>query len=82
MYHIFWIPKYRKNVLNGGLANRVKELLIQCAEVTNWKVQEVNVQVDNIHTIIQLDTKTSIARAVQLFKRGSSKKIREESFLS
>lgn len=78
MYHIVWIPKYRKRVLKGSLADRVRELLIQCAEVNNWQVHEMNVQADHIHAIVQLDTKTSVARAVQLFKGGSSKKIREE----
>ena len=35
-------------------------------------------QVDHIHAIVQLNTKVSVAKAVQLFKGGSSKKIREE----
>jgi len=78
MYHIVWIPKYRKRVLKGSLAARIKELLLQCAEINRWEVNEMNVQVDHIHIIVQLDTKTSVARAVQLFKGGSSKKIREE----
>ena len=78
MYHIVWIPKYRKRVLKGSLAIRIKELLLQCAEINHWEVQEMNVQVDHIHIIVQLDTKTSVARAVKLFKGGSSKKIREE----
>jgi putative transposase len=78
MYHIVWIPKYRKRVLKGALAERIKELLNQCAEVNRWEVHELNVQVDHIHAIVQLDTKTCVARAVQLFKGGSSKKIREE----
>jgi putative transposase len=78
MYHIIWIPKYRKRILKGMLADRIKELLIQCADVNNWQIQEINVQVDHIHAIVQLDTKTSVARAIQLFKGGSSKKIREE----
>jgi putative transposase len=38
----------------------------------------MNIQPDHIHVIVQLDTKTSVARAVQLFKGGSSKKLREE----
>ena len=78
MYHIVWIPKYRKRVLKGNLADRIKELLVQCAEVNSWQVHEMNVQVDHVHAIVQLDTKISVAKAVQLFKGGSSKKIREE----
>ena len=29
MYHIVWIPKYRKRVLKGNIAERLKELLPQ-----------------------------------------------------
>jgi putative transposase len=78
MYHIVWTPKYRKRVLKGVLAERIKELLIQCAEINRWEVHEMNVQIDHIHVILQLDTRTSVAWAVQMFKGGSSKKIREE----
>ena len=78
MYHIVWIPKYRKRVLKGVLAERIKELLLQCAEINRWEVHEMNVQIDHIHVILQLDTRTSVAWAVQMFKGGSSKKIREE----
>lgn len=49
MYHIVWIPKYRKRVLKGIIAKRVKELLHQCAEVNRWKIEELNIQEDHVH---------------------------------
>jgi putative transposase len=54
------------------------ELLKQCAEVNDWDIQELNIQVDHVHMLVQLKPDKSVAMAVQLFKGGSSKKIREE----
>lgn len=38
MYHLVWIPKYRKRVLTGSIARRIEELLRQCAEVNEWRI--------------------------------------------
>jgi putative transposase len=78
MYHIVWIPKYRKRILRGKLAARLRELFLECAEVNGWRIDELNIQVDHVHMLIQLTPAVSVSRAVQLFKGGSSKIIREE----
>jgi putative transposase len=78
MYHIVWIPKYRKRVLVGKIANRLKELFLQCAEMNRWEIHELNIQKDHVHMLIQLRQDISVSRAVQLLKGGSSKKIQEE----
>lgn len=78
MYHLVWIPKYRKRILKGKLVERLKELFYQCAEVNDWKIEELNIQLDHVHMLIQLKTTVSICKAVQLLKGGSSKKVREE----
>ncbi len=78
MYHLVWIPKYRKRILRGSIAKRIEELLRQCAEVNSWEIHELNIQVDHVHMLVQLKPSLSISKVVQLFKGGSSKKIREE----
>ena len=78
MYHLVWIPKYRKRVLRGPLAGRLYELLRQCAEMNGWQVEELNVQVDHIHLLVQLPPKEAVAHAMQLMKGGISKVIRQE----
>lgn len=78
MYHIVWIPKYRKRILRGAIAQRIKELLLQCSEVNRWEIDELNIQNDHVHMVVQLRPDVSISRAVQLFKGGSSKVIRTE----
>jgi putative transposase len=78
MYHIVWIPKYRKRVLQDKIARRIDMLLRECAEINKWEIHELNVQIDHVHMLVQLRPNISVSRAVQLFKGGSSKVIREE----
>ena len=78
MYHIVWIPKYRKRVLRGEIAKRIKELVEECADVNRWCIDEINIQPDHVHILVQLRPDISISKAVQLFKGKSSRIIRKE----
>ena len=72
-YHIVWLPKYRKRILTGQLSIRVSELLYECANFHDWKIEELNIQVDHIHILVQLKPNVSVSKVVQYFKGGSSK---------
>ncbi len=78
MYHLVWIPKYRKRILKGAIAKRLEELFRECAEVNEWEIKEINIQIDHVHMLIQLKPSISVSQAVQFFKGGSSKVIRSE----
>ena len=77
-YHLVWIPKYRKRVLIGKVAVRLRELLYEAAEVNRWWIHELSVQKDHIHMLVQLRPDQSVAHAVQIFKGGTSYAIRRE----
>ena len=77
-YHLVWIPKYRKRVLTGEIAVRIRDLFYQCATVNGWWVEELEVLPDHIHMLVQLKPNMSLAKAVQYFKGGSSRIIRKE----
>lgn len=77
LYHIVWIPKYRKRVLTGDIAKRIEKLIMECAEVNRWKIDELNIQQDHVHMLIQLKPDISVSKVVQLFKGKSSYIIRK-----
>jgi putative transposase len=77
-YQLVWIPKYRKRVLRGPLARRLYELPKQCAEMNQWTLEELSVQHDHVHLLIQLPPKQAVAQAMQLMKGGTSRVIRQE----
>ncbi len=78
LYYIVWIPKYRKRVLSGEIAVRIKELLQECADFNRWRIDELNIQRDHVHMLIQFRPDISVSKAVQLIKGKSSYMIRKE----
>jgi putative transposase len=78
MYHLVWIPKYRKRILRGIVAERLKELFQQCAEINQWAIEELNIQTDHVHMLVQIPPKVSVSHVVQMFKGGSSRVVRRE----
>jgi putative transposase len=78
LYHLVWTPKYRKRVLLGKVADRLNELFREAAHVNRWVIQELNIQRDHVHMLIQVEPKVSVARVVQMLKGGTSTKIRRE----
>ena len=78
MVHIVWIPKYRKRILEGALAIRIEELIRECADANRWQVEELNIQKDHVHLLLQFRPDVAISKMVQLLKGRSSKIIRAE----
>ena len=77
-YHLVWLLKYRKRVLVGKIAIRLEELFEECAFVNGWSIEELSIQKDHVHILVQITPSKSLSKVVQYFKGGSSKKIREE----
>jgi putative transposase len=78
LYHLVWIPKYRKKILAGGVAARLRGLIERTARQNAWPLIELNIQSDHVHALLQLDPSTSVSRAMQLLKGSSSIRLREE----
>ena len=77
-YHIVWIPKYRKRVLIGKLKTRLEVLIYQASEVNGWSIEELSIQRDHVHMLIQTKPDKSISSVVQIIKGGTSKVLRLE----
>ena len=78
MYHIVWIPKYRKKILQGKIKTRVEECLRECAEVNDWEIQELNIQLEHVHLMIQIPPSIRVCDVVQALKGSSSRIVRKE----
>lgn len=78
LYHLVWIPKYRKRVLIGKVAGRLKALLYEAAQVNRWWIHEMNIKEDHVHVLVQVRPAVSVAEVVQRFKGGTSMVLRRE----
>ena len=76
--HLVWIPKYRKRILIGKIAARLKQLLHQACDVNRWMLTEMSVNEDHVHILVQISPRESVAEVVKILKGGTSKVIRSE----
>ena len=77
-FHLVWIPKYRRRVMEGKLAARIEQLFRQACEVHDWQMHELSVQPDHVHLLLQIHPRQSVSKVVGLLKGGSSRALRKE----
>ena len=77
-YHVVWIPKYRKRVLRGKIAKRLRELMYQACRMNRWWVEELAIPIDHVHVLIQIKPKESLSDVIQVLKGGTSRVLRKE----
>ena len=77
-YHVVWITKYRKKILNDKIADRLKVLLMQGCSAKGITIIKGSVKTDHVHLLISANPSLSIAQIMQYLKGRSSKKLQEE----
>jgi putative transposase len=75
-YHLVWCPKYRRPVLIGRVADRLRELIAtKCAE-HGWTVEALEVMPDHVHLVVGCDPGTAPARVAHQLKGATSRTLR------
>ncbi|MBQ9082254.1 MAG: IS200/IS605 family transposase [Clostridia bacterium] len=77
-YHVVWCPKYRRKVLVGEIAERLKELIQTISAEIHADIIEMEVMPDHVHLLIEVDPQFGINRAVRHIKGTSSHALRNE----
>jgi len=77
-YHVVWCPKYRRKVLTGQIAERLKEIVQGVAAETEAEILEIDVMPDHVHLLCEVDPQFGIAKFVRLCKGRSSRLLRQE----
>ncbi len=78
-YHIVWIPKYRRRILNTGVKEYLKKLLVKILKgIPGVEIVEQNIQVDHIHTIMIIPPKYSVSDVIGRIKGQSASKLRKK----
>jgi putative transposase len=77
-YHLVWIPKYRRRVIQGKIAIRLKRLMYEACQMNGWWISEMSIQADHVHIVAEIPPHISVAEVVQIFKGGTSRVLRKE----
>lgn len=71
-YHIVWVPKYRYRVMQGKVKEEVEMCVREQSRQMNCEVQEMNVQADHVHLIVQVPPKLAISEYMGRLKGKSA----------
>ena len=77
-YHIVWITKYRKPVLRGEIAMRLRELVRQTCKTFDVYIISGHVSADHVHLLVSVPPNLSVSELVQRLKGRSSRRMMEE----
>jgi putative transposase len=74
-YHLVWITKYRKIILTGKIAERVRELIRLVCKNNEVEILAGHVSTDHIHLLVSVPPHLSVSKLVQYIKGFTSRKL-------
>ena len=78
-YHVIWIPKYRRRILNPGIKGYLAKVLpIVVGSIPGCEILKLNIKVDHIHMIIMIPPKFAVSDVIGRIKGKTSSLIRKK----
>lgn len=76
--HLIWIPKYRKKVLLGKVAERARDLLRRICIEHEVNIISGKIASDHVHVFVSYRPQVCISKLVQYLKGTSSRMLLQE----
>jgi len=73
-YHVIFVVKYRKPLLNS-YGDTIKQILNNISDQSDFNIQELEVDVDHVHLLIESVPKLSPLQVVRRLKQISTRRI-------
>ena len=77
-YHIVWVTKYRKPILNTRRAMRTRELIREICLAHSVTILKGHISKDHVHLLVSVPPQLSISTLTQYLKGKSSRKLLQE----
>jgi putative transposase len=74
-YHFVWATKYRRRVLTGDVAERVRELIRQTCEALEVRILSGVVSADHVHILVSAPPQWSPADLMRRIKGRTAKRL-------
>ena len=74
-YHLVWIPKYRKHILDKEVSDYIKTIFNKIAKEYEFRIDTMEVMEDHIHIFVEVPPRYSLARVVQIIKSISAREV-------
>jgi putative transposase len=76
--HVVWITKYRKPVLFGNVATRVRDLIREICKTMDVEILRGHVSKDHVHVFVSFPPHVSVSDLVKRLKGKTSRKLLSE----
>jgi len=77
-YHLVFVIKYRRKVIDDEISERLKEIFEYIAPSYKITLQEWNHDSDHVHILFRAHPKTEISKFINSYKSASSRLIKKE----
>ena len=77
-YHVVWITKYRKPILRGEIAVRLRELIRQTCATLDVYIEKGHIASDHLHLLVSVPPHVSVSDLMQRLKGRSSRLLLQE----
>ena len=77
-YHLIMCVKYRNEVINDAVSNRLKEIFEYIAPKYNILLEEWNHDADHVHVLFRGQPNSEIAKFINTYRSASSRLIKKE----
>jgi putative transposase len=74
-YHLVWIPKYRKEILDGEKREYLKEIFEKIAQEFEFEIDTIGIMEDHVHIFMGGPPRYSPAEMVQIMKSISAREV-------
>ncbi|MGE0009362.1 MAG: IS200/IS605 family transposase [Candidatus Babeliales bacterium] len=72
-YHLMLGPVAQSRVLQGPLADKIKQLIQDCAQENQWELEDVEFHDNLVHVVVELPHTISLDAAVKTIKAFTNK---------
>jgi putative transposase len=78
-YHIIWIPKYRRRILNPGVKEYISKIFPKVLRgMPGVEILEQNIQVDHIHLLMIITPKYAVSEVIGQMKQYTASRLRKK----
>jgi putative transposase len=79
LYHIVWIAKYRRKILQDEIKTCIEQRLVEISQYhPDVEIERYNIQVDHVHLVMVIPPKYSVSSIVGKLKANSSRAIHQQ----
>ena len=72
IYHIVFIPKYRRKVMYGKVRQDMREIIVKLCEYKQVEIVEGSVSSDHVHLCVKIPPKLSVSEFMGYLKGKSA----------